>query len=388
MDPAPTSRLGAIHRYRRVALAVIAPRAARAGARRRRAAEAGTYRAVQCHESLGAGHPDAVFRQSSPTTRGRRTAAARPGRESARARPRADRAGPVRRLDDHRARRDRDPPPSPPASAPPKAATCPRLFVAHARRRPARSLTATATGTACGGRAPPAGRSPRRLACPAGRLRRGPRPRTCTSAGSRSRSATRSRPRSTTGTLLAPGARRGPQSPSSPSARLRARASARERRGERRPPGRAGPRLPARGRGRAAPAPVPGRRRRGLRLRDGLPPLSPGPEPGARLRNDYAQRATANLACATRTVRVDNLCPLSARRVVLDARFRGGSEPRHAKRPSRHRHRAVHRRGWPPVAGARVCVGARAWTGHAAEPSSPRPPRTRDGSQRPHPART
>ena len=84
---------------------------------------------------------------------------------------------------------------------------------------------------------------------------------------------------------------------------------------------------------------------------------------------DYAQRATANLACVTRTVRVDNRCPLSATPgTSLTAHFRGAgvSIATRSDRPATVTGRLTGA-GGAPAAGARVCVGTRMRVGDGAE---------------------
>lgn len=77
---------------------------------------------------------------------------------------------------------------------------------------------------------------------------------------------------------------------------------------------------------------------------------------------DLAQTADANRACATRVVRVDNACPLSdVGGARLSAHFEGGGERLRVRG-----NRAVRVVGYvrdatgTPLAGARVCVAARA----------------------------
>ena len=68
-------------------------------------------------------------------------------------------------------------------------------------------------------------------------------------------------------------------------------------------------------------------------------------------------------------MRVDNLCPLSATPgTTLQARFRGaGTRRRDPQRPSRDVTGRLSGAGGAPVAGARICVGARPKGGETAE---------------------
>jgi hypothetical protein len=82
---------------------------------------------------------------------------------------------------------------------------------------------------------------------------------------------------------------------------------------------------------------------------------------------DHAYRSEPNRSCSARTVRVDNLCPLSTEPgAQLDARFRGGGDAlaTRSDRPAVVAGRLRDAHG-APVAGARVCVATRA--GRAAE---------------------
>jgi hypothetical protein len=83
--------------------------------------------------------------------------------------------------------------------------------------------------------------------------------------------------------------------------------------------------------------------------------------------SDHARRSDANRACAARTVRVDNQCPLSAEPGArLEARFHGAGSTlaTRSNRPASVAGRLRDANG-APVAGARVCVATRA--GKAAE---------------------
>lgn len=77
--------------------------------------------------------------------------------------------------------------------------------------------------------------------------------------------------------------------------------------------------------------------------------------------NDYAASTNANRACVTRAVRIDNRCPVAAvHGAELRARFAGGGE--HARVRSDQATRVVGRvtrADGAPVAGAEVCVAAR-----------------------------
>ena len=76
---------------------------------------------------------------------------------------------------------------------------------------------------------------------------------------------------------------------------------------------------------------------------------------------DYARRTDANRTCATRTVRVDNLCPVSpVPGSSLRARFRKahGSLTNRSDRPAVVTG-ALRDQAGAPVAGARVCVAVR-----------------------------
>jgi hypothetical protein len=77
--------------------------------------------------------------------------------------------------------------------------------------------------------------------------------------------------------------------------------------------------------------------------------------------SDYAPQATANRTCETRTVRVDNKCPLSeATGSVLRARFRGaGTEVTSRSDAATHVTGEVVDEGGNPLRGARVCVATR-----------------------------
>ncbi len=73
---------------------------------------------------------------------------------------------------------------------------------------------------------------------------------------------------------------------------------------------------------------------------------------------DYAPRSDANRVCTTRTIRIDNLCPLSdLPGAILDARFRGGGAAllTSSNRPAVLTGDLSSAAG-SPVAGARVCV--------------------------------
>ncbi len=76
--------------------------------------------------------------------------------------------------------------------------------------------------------------------------------------------------------------------------------------------------------------------------------------------SDYAPRGTGNRTCVARTVRIDNLCPVSdVRASSLHARFKGGNArlAGRSDRPTLVTGRLSGASG--PVAGARVCVAAR-----------------------------
>ena len=77
--------------------------------------------------------------------------------------------------------------------------------------------------------------------------------------------------------------------------------------------------------------------------------------------SDYAPQATANQTCETRTIRIDNECPLSnAAGSVVSARFRGaGTETTSPSDAATHVTGQVVDDGGNPVRGARVCVATR-----------------------------
>ncbi len=84
---------------------------------------------------------------------------------------------------------------------------------------------------------------------------------------------------------------------------------------------------------------------------------------------DYAPRANSNRACTTRTIRVDNLCPLSGTPgAVLHARFRGGGArlATRSDRPAVVAGRLTDDSG-TPVSGARVCIASRPRLAASAE---------------------
>lgn len=84
---------------------------------------------------------------------------------------------------------------------------------------------------------------------------------------------------------------------------------------------------------------------------------------------DYAPRAAANRTCTARTIQVDNLCPLSETPgAVLEARFRGsgGRLTTRSDRPATITG-SLSSASSDPVGGAQVCVAARVRGGEAAE---------------------
>ena len=93
------------------------------------------------------------------------------------------------------------------------------------------------------------------------------------------------------------------------------------------------------GRRRAPPAPCPGNATpqfQVVRPRDHVRALPPGPEPSCGSAPPTSRpAATANHTCETRTVRIDNLCPVSdVRGSALRARFKGaGGRHSHPQRP-------------------------------------------------------
>jgi hypothetical protein len=97
--------------------------------------------------------------------------------------------------------------------------------------------------------------------------------------------------------------------------------------------------------------------------------------------SDYAPRGTGNRTCVARSVRIDNLCPVSEERgTALQARFRGGG-PRLATRSDRPA--VVSGRltdASAPVAGGLVCVAARVRRGGTTERIVATPRTNADGS--------
>jgi len=77
--------------------------------------------------------------------------------------------------------------------------------------------------------------------------------------------------------------------------------------------------------------------------------------------SDFAPQATANRTCETRTVRIDNECPLSdVAGSVLKARFKGaGTEMTSPSNAVNHVAGTVLDAGGNPVRGARVCIATR-----------------------------
>jgi hypothetical protein len=97
--------------------------------------------------------------------------------------------------------------------------------------------------------------------------------------------------------------------------------------------------------------------------------------------SDYAPRGTANRTCLARTVRIDNLCPLSdVAGSTLRARFRGSGSrlATRSDRPAVVHGRLTGESG--PVAGARVCVAARVRGTGGAERIVATPTTNADGS--------
>jgi hypothetical protein len=97
--------------------------------------------------------------------------------------------------------------------------------------------------------------------------------------------------------------------------------------------------------------------------------------------NDFAPHGTANRTCVARTVRIDNLCPLSGvAGSSLDARFKGAGSrlATRSDRPTAVRGRVTGASG--PVAGARVCVAAHMPGSGAPERIVATPTTNADGS--------
>lgn len=106
--------------------------------------------------------------------------------------------------------------------------------------------------------------------------------------------------------------------------------------------------------------PCPGAAAPRFELATGAPGWRQGPNEVRVCAGDHATAGGANRECETRTVRVDNRCPVSAvHGAELAARFAGGGS--RARVASDERARVVGRltRDGRPVAGARVCVATR-----------------------------
>jgi hypothetical protein len=366
----PTSRISTLHRHRRGALAAAVFALLTLALALAPEANAGTYRAVQCHERLGAGRADAEFRQSSPHYAGTADCHAAglgithdPGREPTK----RGRSGSwtiatpggteIVRI----AAR---------VGAAAGGGHVPELFLALAGG--ARQAITPVHGR--GHRVTWSGVRGRALTARLGCSRRGG----CgpgldahvhlrnIALALRDSLAPSVEP---AGSLLAGGARRGVQSlqvaAADPGSGVRAVSVEVN-----------GDPLDARvldchlaGAVALRLRPCPAAATPGFDLATTSPRFRQGPNRLRVCAADYAQRATANLACATRTVRVDNLCPLSATPgTSLTARFRGAGShvATRSDRPVTVTGRLTGA-GGGPVVGARVCVGARARGGEAAE---------------------